>query len=955
MDKYEINRKLKMDFSLMKNKKIHVNSILLNNDIKCKNDLKKFSIHYVDSKNISDKKNREKEENLKEISDTNKNDLSNVQIKKKSTIKDNLLNNNLKNYCLKYNKIKENISVNSQESNHNLNSTSSIITNFITKKINNNKLNKEIEISINEKSEKQINEELKNNFETNEKDINKNKVRDGIENRACSENKEKMFNAHKDINRNDFSLHFLKNTLNENNKRDHKKIQNFYIEENNLEKKKKIKILHINEQNNCESLGKSENKIFHSNEKFEKKVNSLIQSDEIKSKEFFNSLDKDRERSFCNQKENDFYYEKEDNKDDKNIFENYKYEKMNNTSISSVKCKQVYKSLFSPVKYKELKKNINVLEHFKNVLNEICEHNKNGSNSKKVNNLKSINEISDKENKNGICTSFKCNQNNQKKNQSNYYLINSNKKNKEGINTFINNKEEDKIYIEDNINAKKNEVSVNISLHTNMNNKNLNDNLEKNKYTKKTSYNSILKNNFNFMFNKMDNYSNDRDNDETIIHDAKNGLNNNLKCYIKQYSYNDSNKNEDTNSDENLTNNLDFNDNVDNNNNNYRKNNENVSSYINNTDKYINKDNNSNETMKEFLNKNNKSYTMNDNDTNMKNEDFIFEGNNNIENKNMSTLKESKKNNIKFYRDYMKVQSEKKKEPVFLQNNNICFQNKNKKTNELKFVKNNKCKNFFFNRKFKIEDAHSIKLNYDNLSNIQKTEDEKIRTLYNKFYRCLFCLDKNIENICLKKYDILNYCKFCKKFLNLLVAHGTKYKGILININFISSDIQNLIFTYKCDKQHLFNISLFHIIHNLWCPHDFCLFQCRDNYSKNYSAEFFRLKELDTMEKQKKLFLQAKIFCLINSYAIPYSNKNMNPEYSNDIDRIIKNANDPWEVLQINKYSKIESHDKTQLMKEAKKNYRMLALKVHPDKNKSHNASLAMNILTNSMKTIMSI
>nr|SPJ13373.1 DnaJ protein, putative [Plasmodium sp. DRC-Itaito] len=297
---------------------------------------------------------------------------------------------------------------------------------------------------------------------------------------------------------------------------------------------------------------------------------------------------------------------------------------------------------------------------------------------------------------------------------------------------------------------------------------------------------------------------------------------------------------------------------------------------------------------------------------------------------------------------------------------NYCFykndhssSNKNRKKynpNHANPLKSNMFRNILFNKKFKIEDLYYIKLKYDDLSNIEKKEEENVKNFYNKYYKCSFYLDKNIDNICLKKYDICNYCKNCLKFLKFLIIHGNKYKGNLINIFFIYSDIQQLIFTYKCEKKHLFNISLFHVIYNLWCPHDFCLFQCKGSYSKNYATEFFRLKELDSMEKQKRLFLQAKVFCLFNSCGtLPVNNKNVESEYTNDIDRIIKNANNPWEVLQMNTFTKLDISDKTELKKMARKNYHKLALKVHPDKNKNDNASLAMNILTNSMQSIMSI
>ncbi|CRG96312.1 DnaJ protein, putative [Plasmodium gallinaceum] len=962
MNKYEINNELKMDFSSIKNKKININSILLNNERKYKNelntnDLKEFNIHYEDSNNISDKKNEENEEKKKDMIDIVNNEFQNFQIKGNSITKEHSLNNNLKNYCMNYNKIKENMFVNSHESNNNLNSVVNIITNFTKKKENEDKLNEEMEIYVNEKSEKQTIEELKSNSEKNKTYLNENKLRDEIESRTHNESKEKnILSSHKSIKKNNSSISFLKETLNENNKRDYKKIQNFNTEISNLEKKKKKKkIIHINEKTNYESLRSNGNKTFNSNEEnFENKNNYIIQSDKIKSEEFYNTLQKERKtKDFLDQKKTNFYSKEEDNLYDKNSVSNNNCKRICKIPLSSIKFKQVNKSLFSSNKYEELKKNLNISEDPKNIIYEICENDQNESNCKKNKNLKSIDKTFYNEKNHNSCDLFKYEQNNKQRNQSNDDLNNSKKQDKKDINNLININENDIINTEDNVNAKKNEALVNILLHKNINSNNLN-NLEKNKYIKKTNYNSILKNNLNCVFNKIESCSNNKEGYEIISNGIKIILNNNLKCYIKQTSCGNNNKSENIYRDENLNNNSDLNIDV-NDNNNDMKNNENISSYKKSTNKSINNVNTYKKTVKGLINKHNNKHEIDDNDTNMENGKPIFEKKCNNENKNVNTVKENKNEDINLDGYFMKFQDEIKKKPLFLKKNNISFQKDNKNTNKMKFLKDNTFKNISFNRKFKIEDVNNIKLNYDNLKNIQKIEDEKIKILYNKFYRCLFCLDKNIENICLKKYDICNYCKFCKKFLKLLVTHGAKYKGILININFIHSDIQNLLFTYKCDKQHLFNISLFHIIHNLWCPHDFCLFQCRDNYLKNYSSEFFRLKELDTMEKQKKLFLQAKIFCLINSYAMPSNKKNINPEYSNDIERIIKNANDPWEVLQINKFTQIESYDKTQLRREARKNYHMLALKVHPDKNKSHNASLAMNILTNSMKTIMSI
>ncbi|EUR70212.1 hypothetical protein PFBG_03440 [Plasmodium falciparum 7G8] len=333
-------------------------------------------------------------------------------------------------------------------------------------------------------------------------------------------------------------------------------------------------------------------------------------------------------------------------------------------------------------------------------------------------------------------------------------------------------------------------------------------------------------------------------------------------------------------------------------------------------------------------------------------------------------LNQTPQNKKKYYRNInnnvidLDKENEQTKDFSFYKNDHSSS-NKNRKknnpnnayhANHANPFKSNMFRNILFNKKYRIEDLYYIKLKYDDLSNIEKKEEENVKNFYNKYYKCSFYVDKNINNICLKKYDICNYCKHCLKFLKFLIIHGNKYKGNLINIFFIYSDIQQLIFTYKCEKKHLFNISLFHVIHNLWCPHDFCLFQCKGSYSKNYATEFFRLKELESMEKQKRLFLQAKVFCLFNSYGtLPVNKKNVESEYTNDIDRIIKNANNPWEVLQMNTYTKLDISDKTELKKMARKNYHKLALKVHPDKNKNDNASLAMNILTNSMQSIMSI
>ncbi|CAI7720547.1 DnaJ protein, putative [Plasmodium vivax] len=278
-------------------------------------------------------------------------------------------------------------------------------------------------------------------------------------------------------------------------------------------------------------------------------------------------------------------------------------------------------------------------------------------------------------------------------------------------------------------------------------------------------------------------------------------------------------------------------------------------------------------------------------------------------------------------------------------------------------------KNAPFKKIFSAEEAHKIELNYgNNFSGMEKREEAKVKDFYCKFYKCTQAVKEgseanpgcasdasNLQTSCLRTLDAQSkYCKSCRKFLKLLISHGTKFKGTLVGINFIRPDAQNVVYAYKCDKQHEFNLSLFHIIHNLWCPHDYCLFECKGKREKNYATEFFRLKELDTMEKQKDLFLQAKMFCLLNpENALPDSSENAGAECTDDVERIIRNANDPWEVLQIKKFSKMELCDK-ELKRKARKNYRALALRVHPDKNKSKNATLAMNILTNSMKAVTS-
>ncbi|GAB66539.1 DnaJ domain containing protein [Plasmodium cynomolgi strain B] len=297
------------------------------------------------------------------------------------------------------------------------------------------------------------------------------------------------------------------------------------------------------------------------------------------------------------------------------------------------------------------------------------------------------------------------------------------------------------------------------------------------------------------------------------------------------------------------------------------------------------------------------------------------------------------------------------------------IKNKQSSANHTSGEKSDSVKNASFKKIFSAEEMHKIELNYDNnFSGIEKKEEEKVKDFYCKFYKCTQAAQKrsetnpgcasdaaNLQTSCLRTLDAPSkYCKSCRKFLKLLISHGTKYKGTLVGINFIHPDAQNILYVYKCDKQHEFNLSLFHIMHNLWCPHDYCLFECKGKNKKSYATEFFRLKELDTMEKQKDLFLQAKIFCLVDpENALPDSSENAGAECTDDVERIIRNANDPWEVLQIKKFSKMKLCDK-ELKRKARTNYRALALKVHPDKNKSKNATLAMNILTNSMKAITS-
>ncbi|GAW81032.1 DnaJ domain containing protein [Plasmodium gonderi] len=310
---------------------------------------------------------------------------------------------------------------------------------------------------------------------------------------------------------------------------------------------------------------------------------------------------------------------------------------------------------------------------------------------------------------------------------------------------------------------------------------------------------------------------------------------------------------------------------------------------------------------------------------------------------------------------------------------------KNSSVNLANGEKKDILKNVSFKKVFSAEEAYQVDLNYDNTFNcIQEREEEKVKKFYNKFYKCAQASKgkcahgkhsegvtdgagaengthevsaENIHTTCLQMLDTpSDYCKACKKFLKLLIAHGTKYKGILVSINFIHARIQNILYTYRCAKQHNFNLSLFHIMYNLWCPHDYCLFECKSKHTKSYATEFFRLKELDTMEKQKDLFLQAKMCSLINAEtALIDNSENVDSKTINDVERIIKNANNPWEVLQIQKFSRMELHDKKELKRIARKNYHTLALKVHPDKNKSKNASLAMNILTNSIKAITSV
>ncbi|KJP90157.1 hypothetical protein AK88_00005 [Plasmodium fragile] len=316
----------------------------------------------------------------------------------------------------------------------------------------------------------------------------------------------------------------------------------------------------------------------------------------------------------------------------------------------------------------------------------------------------------------------------------------------------------------------------------------------------------------------------------------------------------------------------------------------------------------------------------------------------------------------------------RKKSSISVRRNSIAIagagiKNKQCGANRTNGEKWDSVKSASFKKIFSAEEAPSIKLNYDNnFSGMEKKEEQKVKDFYCKFYKCTQAAQRgsetypdsvndsaNMQTSCLRTLDAPSkYCKSCRKFLKLLISHGTKYKGTLVGINFIRPDAQNLLYTYKCNKQHEFNLSLFHIMHNLWCPHDYCLFECKGKHQKNYATEFFRLKELDTMEKQRDLFLQAKVFCRINpENALPDSSENAGAECTDDVERIIRNANDPWKVLQIKKLSKMDLCDK-ELKRKVRKNYRALALKIHPDKNKSKNATLAMNILTNSMKAITS-
>ncbi|EUD65378.1 hypothetical protein C922_04118 [Plasmodium inui San Antonio 1] len=299
----------------------------------------------------------------------------------------------------------------------------------------------------------------------------------------------------------------------------------------------------------------------------------------------------------------------------------------------------------------------------------------------------------------------------------------------------------------------------------------------------------------------------------------------------------------------------------------------------------------------------------------------------------------------------------------------VGIKNKQSSANRTSGEKSDSVKNASFKKIFSAEEANKIKLNYNNnFSGMEKREEKKVKDFYCKFYKCTQGQQKgsgtnrgyasdaaNVQTSCLRMLDAPSkYCKSCRKFFKLLISHGTKYKGTLVGINFIRPDVQSVLYAYKCDKQHEFNLSLFHIMHNLWCPHDYCLFECKNTHEKNYATEFFRLKELDTMEKQRDLFLQAKMFCLVHpENALPDSSEKTGAECTDDVERIIRNANDPWKVLQIKKFSKMELCDK-ELKRKVRKSYRALALRVHPDKNKSKNVTLAMNILTNSMKAITS-
>lgn len=276
-------------------------------------------------------------------------------------------------------------------------------------------------------------------------------------------------------------------------------------------------------------------------------------------------------------------------------------------------------------------------------------------------------------------------------------------------------------------------------------------------------------------------------------------------------------------------------------------------------------------------------------------------------------------------------------------------------------------------KRFKGSYKRSCIKNYEKLEYIENREKAFVLLLYSDAYKCFFCTDSDFTNICLRKDNLNEYCIRCIKLFKLLNSHATRFNGMLLDMKFDGPTILDALFIYKCDRNHLFTISLFHIIHFLWCPHEICLYGNINWRSSNvnninhnhvikrnckyYGTEFLRLKELDSMSKQKELFQEARIFNSLNSSKLRNHEKE-NSYNVGEIDlteNIMKNAGNPWEVLQISHLRKLKNSDKTQIKKEAKKSFRKLALKVHPDKNKSNKASAAMSILYDSLNAIMSL